>query len=215
MGHPRSSSSRLVPAADADGGFANRAVGRDRGRPRQRGRQHAVAGDEEQPCATVRVTLSRERAVEVPGIRRAGAAIAADPTQFPVRTRRARAWPALVHGCHGGARGRRRRWFRMKQAIIDGAGPLVHAVLGPGGLDPWHRPAVAGRGGRSEPESDGSVIQAAGGRMGRRSRAGPVATGSRVGSAAAPCSSPRRDRPGFDVGDSGAISEARPKPPAG
>ncbi|WP_225670387.1 acyl-CoA thioesterase domain-containing protein [Bradyrhizobium hereditatis] len=43
---------------------------------------------EEQPCATVRVTLSRERAVDVPGFVEP-AREAADPTQFPVRTRQA------------------------------------------------------------------------------------------------------------------------------
>src|SRR5437762_6974501 len=40
--------------------------------------------DEDQPCATVRVTLSRERAVEVPGF--AGEKIdPVDPAQFPRR----------------------------------------------------------------------------------------------------------------------------------
>jgi acyl-CoA thioesterase superfamily protein len=40
---------------------------------------------EDKPCATVRVTLSRERAVEVPGLVEAGGT-PADPTQYPVRT---------------------------------------------------------------------------------------------------------------------------------
>ena len=60
--------------------------------------------NEEQPCATVRVTLSRERAVEVPGFveadqrrRRSDAVSCAYPA--------GRAWQALVHGSHGGARG--------------------------------------------------------------------------------------------------------------
>ena len=60
--------------------------------------------NEKQPCATVRVTLSRERAVEVPGFaeprdrrRRSDAVSGAYPA--------GRAWPALVHGRHGGARG--------------------------------------------------------------------------------------------------------------
>lgn len=43
---------------------------------------------EEQPCATVRVTLSRERAVELPGFADAGGE-AADPLRFPVRSRQA------------------------------------------------------------------------------------------------------------------------------
>src|SRR5260221_2592876 len=37
---------------------------------------------EEQPCATVRVTLSRERAVEVPGVAD-GEGDTVDPTRFP------------------------------------------------------------------------------------------------------------------------------------
>jgi len=44
--------------------------------------------DEAQPCATVRVTLSRERAVELPGFADQ-ACDPADPTRFPVRTRKA------------------------------------------------------------------------------------------------------------------------------
>ena len=44
--------------------------------------------NEDQPCATVRATLSRERAVEVPGFTDPrGDAV--DPTRFPLRTRRA------------------------------------------------------------------------------------------------------------------------------
>ena len=86
---------------------------------------------EDQPCATVRVTLSRERGVDIPGFTEP-AGEAADPTRFPVRTRRAahgRPWfmeamEARV-GCDVA-------WFRMKHAIIEGAGPLS-AVLGPAG----------------------------------------------------------------------------------
>ena len=57
---------------------------------------------EAEPCATVRVTLSRERAVELPGFsgaagrsRRSLAVSAAHPVGRP--------WPAVVHGCDGGA----------------------------------------------------------------------------------------------------------------
>lgn len=64
------------------------------------------ADGEEAPCATVRVTLSRERAVEMPGFEERPAATV-DPSNFPLRTRRA------AHGrpwfSHGGAGGRRRR----------------------------------------------------------------------------------------------------------
>src|ERR1700682_5511492 len=49
--------------------------------------------NEDQPCATVRVTLSRERAVEIQGLEIQGFADpvsdTADPTRSPVRTRRA------------------------------------------------------------------------------------------------------------------------------
>jgi hypothetical protein len=41
--------------------------------------------NEDQPCATVRVTLSRERAIDVPGFTEA-ASDPVDPTQFPRRT---------------------------------------------------------------------------------------------------------------------------------
>ena len=85
--------------------------------------------NEEQPCATVRVTLSRERAVEVPGF--------AEPDQ---RGRRSHAvsgaypaggaWPALVHGAMEAREGDGVAWFRLHHAIIDGAGPLS-SVLGP------------------------------------------------------------------------------------
>ena len=46
------------------------------------------AAGEDQPCATVRVTLSRERAVEIPGFTDE-ASDAADPLQFPRRTAKA------------------------------------------------------------------------------------------------------------------------------
>jgi len=90
--------------------------------------------DEDQPCATVRVTLSRERAVEVPGFAEPVNA-AADPTRFPIRTRQAahgRPWfmEAMEARAGDGV-----AWFRMNQAIIDGAVSLskmpLSSVLGP------------------------------------------------------------------------------------
>ncbi len=85
--------------------------------------------NEKQPCATVRVTLSRERAVEVPGFVEA-TNDTADPTRFPVRTRQAahgRPWfmEAMEARAGDGV-----AWFRLHHAIIDGAGPLS-SVLGP------------------------------------------------------------------------------------
>jgi hypothetical protein len=87
------------------------------------------AAGESEPCATVRVTLSRERGVDVPGFAESPKH-AADPTQFPVRTHRAahgRPWfmdameARIGHGI---------AWFRLNHAIIDRAGPLS-SVLGP------------------------------------------------------------------------------------
>jgi acyl-coenzyme A thioesterase PaaI-like protein len=87
-----------------------------------------VAG-EDQPCATVRVTLSRERAVEIPGFADE-ASEAADPLQFPLRTAKAahgRPWfmDAMEARAGDGV-----AWFRLNHAIIEDAGPLS-SVLGP------------------------------------------------------------------------------------
>jgi len=90
--------------------------------------------DEDQPCATVRVTLSRERAVEVPGFVDPESN-AADPTRFPIRTRQAahgRPWfmDAMEARAGDGV-----AWFRMNHSIIGDAefpskAPLS-SVLGP------------------------------------------------------------------------------------
>ena len=89
---------------------------------------------EDQPSATVRVTLSRERAVEVSGFAEP-ASDAADPNRFPARTRQAahgRPWFMDAMEARGGDGV---AWFRMNQAIIDGAGPVsslpLSSVLGP------------------------------------------------------------------------------------
>lgn len=84
---------------------------------------------EVQPCASVRVTLSRERAVEVPGFcEQDGDTV--DPTRYPRRTRRAahgRPWfmDAMEARAADDA-----AWFRLHHSVIDGAGPLS-LVLGP------------------------------------------------------------------------------------
>jgi hypothetical protein len=90
--------------------------------------------NEDQPCATVRVTLSRERAVEVPGFVDPESD-AADPTRFPIRTRQAahgRPWfmDAMEARAGDGV-----AWFRMNHSIIGDAefsskAPLS-SVLGP------------------------------------------------------------------------------------
>jgi hypothetical protein len=87
------------------------------------------AASEAQPCATVRVTLSRERAVEVPGFAEAARAIV-DPAPFPPRVIKAvhgRPWfmDAMEARAGDGV-----AWFRLNHAIIEGAGPLS-SVLGP------------------------------------------------------------------------------------
>jgi hypothetical protein len=84
--------------------------------------------NEDQPCATVRVTLSRERAIDVPGFTEAASPV--DPTQFPRRTLQlvqGRQWfMDAMEACTGDGVA----WFRLNHRIIEGAGPLA-AVLGP------------------------------------------------------------------------------------
>lgn len=85
--------------------------------------------NEDQPCATVRVTLSRERAIDVAGFTEA-ASDPVDPTQFPRRTVQlvqGRQWfmDAMEARTGDGV-----AWFRLNHRIIEGAGPLA-AVLGP------------------------------------------------------------------------------------
>jgi hypothetical protein len=87
------------------------------------------AAGESEPCATVRVTLLRERGVDIPGFAEPPKP-AADPALFPVRARPAahgRPWfmDAMEARVDGGV-----WWFRLNHAIIDGAGPLS-SVLGP------------------------------------------------------------------------------------
>jgi hypothetical protein len=84
---------------------------------------------EEQPCATVRVTLSRERAVEVPGFVEP-VCVRTDPTEFPVRTRRAAHGATWFMEAMEARGGEGVAWFRMKQPVVDNAGPLS-SVLGP------------------------------------------------------------------------------------
>jgi hypothetical protein len=86
-------------------------------------------GNEEQPCATVRVTCSRERAVEVPGFTDP-AREAADPTRFPIRTRQAAHGRPWFMEAMEARQGDGVAWFRMNHTIIEGAGPLS-SVLGP------------------------------------------------------------------------------------
>lgn len=84
---------------------------------------------EAEPCATVRVTLARERAIAVPAF--GGDAFRdVDPAQLPLRTTRAPhggPWfmdAMEVRGGDGVA------WFRLTVDVVEGAGPLAR-VLGP------------------------------------------------------------------------------------
>jgi hypothetical protein len=87
--------------------------------------------DEDQPCATVRVTLSRERAVDVPGFVDAVSGTA-DPTRFPVRVRRAAHGKPWFMDAMEAREGDGVAWFRLDHAIIDAAGSLpLASVLGP------------------------------------------------------------------------------------
>lgn len=85
--------------------------------------------DGEQPCATVRVTLSRQRAIDVPGFVEE-AADTIEPGQLPLLVSRAvQGRPWFMDAME--ARGTREcAWFRLKHPIIDGAGPLS-SILGP------------------------------------------------------------------------------------
>jgi hypothetical protein len=87
------------------------------------------AADEVQPCATVRVTLSRERAVEISGFTEPTSA-PVDPTQFPPRTIKAAHGRPWFMDAMEARTGDDVAWFRLNHAIIAGAGPLS-SVLGP------------------------------------------------------------------------------------
>jgi hypothetical protein len=85
--------------------------------------------DDAQPCATVRVTLSRERAVEVPGFAE-GEGDITDPTRFPRRSAQAAHGRPWFMDAMEARAGDDVAWFRLNHRIIDGAGPLA-CVLGP------------------------------------------------------------------------------------
>jgi hypothetical protein len=164
--------------------------------------------NEARPCATVRVTLSRERAIDVPGFTEA-ASDPVDPTQFPRRTLhlvQGRQWfmDAMETRTGDGV-----AWFRLNHRIIEGCRTVGRRTR-PGGLDLWHRTAVPERGGRPQSEPDGPALQAASRGVGRRPRANPLDPFGRIGRRQRHLARrPRRDWPRFDVGDSGAVSEVR------
>ena len=122
----------LVPAADADDGFANADLGRQR-----RGRVSVVdntlwPADEDQPCATVRVTLARERGGRNLRLCRRRRATPPIPLRFPVRTRQAAHGKPWFMDAMEAREGDGVAWFRLHHAVIDGAGSLpLSSVLGP------------------------------------------------------------------------------------
>jgi hypothetical protein len=87
------------------------------------------AAGEDQPCATVRVTLSRERAVEVADFAEP-ASEAIDPARFSLRTAKAAHGRPWFMDAMEARAGDDVAWFRLNHAIIEGAGPLS-SVLGP------------------------------------------------------------------------------------
>jgi hypothetical protein len=91
------------------------------------------SGNETQPCATARVTLARERPIDIPGlpddnIRRI------DPTLLPHRTRKAPHGRPWFMGAMEARAGDGMAWFRLREPVIDGAGRPRSR-----GLDPRYR----------------------------------------------------------------------------
>jgi hypothetical protein len=113
----------MVLAADADGEAANATCVLTEG-----GRVSVVdntlwADNEEHPCATVRVTLSRERAVEIPGFAEK-ASDNLDPSRFRPRNVRAAHGKPWFMDAMEARMGDDVAWFRLNHPIIEGAGPL-------------------------------------------------------------------------------------------
>jgi hypothetical protein len=161
---------------------------------------------EDQPCATARITLSRERAVEVPGLTEERGDII-DPTRFPPRTLMAAHGRPWFMDAMEARRGDDVAWFRLHQEIIAGAGPLS-SLLGPAdwthGISRPFQNVVA------DPNPNLTVQlfrQPMGEWIGIRpqTRWSP-ASGLGLGSGTARY--PRRDRPRFDVRGPGAVSKA-------
>lgn len=86
-----------------------------------------VDGDPE-PCATVRVTLIRHRAVEVPGFVPV-ATLPADPRAYPLRQKAAPHGRPWFLDAMEARLGEDVAWYRQRELVVDGAGPLSR-VLG-------------------------------------------------------------------------------------
>jgi hypothetical protein len=86
-------------------------------------------GPETPPCAMARVTLARERPIDIPGSPGDNTK-RIDPTLLPQRTRKApHGRPWFMDAMEARA-GDGMAWFRLREQVIDGAGPLT-GVLGP------------------------------------------------------------------------------------
>jgi hypothetical protein len=132
---------------------------------------------EEAPCATVRVTLSRERAVEIPGFADT-ATEAADPRQLPLRAAKAAHGRPWFMDAMEARVGEGVAWFRLDHVIIEGAGPLS-SVLGP--ADWTHGIARPLQNVVADPNPNLTVqlFRRPRGGLGRRPRPHKVATGGR------------------------------------
>jgi len=87
-----------------------------------------AAGDDE-PCAMARVTLAQPRPVQVPGLK-AREETQIDPALYPLSTRPApHGGPWFMDAMEARA-AEAVAWFRLKDAVVEGAGPLAQA-LGP------------------------------------------------------------------------------------
>ncbi|HEX2891209.1 acyl-CoA thioesterase domain-containing protein, partial [Vineibacter terrae] len=84
---------------------------------------------EADPCATVRVTLARERAIDVPAFDNAGP-VAVDPARWPLRRTAAPHGGPWFMDAMEVRQGDGVAWFRLIAEVVDGAGPLAR-VLGP------------------------------------------------------------------------------------
>ncbi len=181
MGH-RGQRDGLVPAADTDDGFANTqlSVVSEGGRVSVVDNTALWPVGEDRPCATVRVTLycanARSRSPK-------GSTIRPMNRWIPLDFRCAAPTPSTADP------GSWTRWKPAPAMTPPGSGCSIRSSTAPGWaagrraragrLDPRHRAAVPERGGGPQSQPDGSAVQAAARRMGRRSRADPMATGRR------------------------------------
>ncbi len=83
----------------------------------------------DQPCAMVRVTLGSPRPISVAGYE-SGGDCSFDPLQYPAVARKAPHGGPWFMDAMESRPGESVGWFRLKEDVVDGAGPLAR-VLGP------------------------------------------------------------------------------------